>query len=223
MMTMRDGEDAAAQQDGFPTGSNGDAPAHKAALRREGLRRRAAMSPEERARASEKAAAHLRAMPVYAAANTVALFLSFGDEIDTWIVLREAQGDGKHVFAPKVSPSPRTLLWGEVEPGGGNLVPGPYKGILEPAVTLPPGTFQPDLVVVPGVVFDEEGYRIGYGGGYYDRCLADWPEAVKVGYAFDVQRMPRVPREPHDIPVSWLVTETGVHHLGRALPGRPED
>lgn len=232
-MMMSEPRDAAAAQGGevdrSGAGSHADAQEgketkwRKAALRQEALCRRAAMTPEQRAQASRRAAEHLRRMPAYQEAATVALFLSFGDEIDTWIVLHMAQRDGKRVYAPKVSRHPRMLLWGEVGQEGDNLVPGPYKGIMEPEATLPPGTFQPDLVVVPGVVFDDDGYRIGYGGGYYDRCLGGWPDAVKVGYAFEVQRVPRVPREPHDVPVSWLVTETGVHRLGPSRPAQPAD
>lgn len=70
----------------------------------------------------------------------------------------------------------------------------------------------PDLLLVPCVGFDDDGYRLGYGGGYYDRTLAGWPGAsrpVTVGIAYDACRIASLPREPHDLPLDAIVTETG--------------
>ena len=64
-----------------------------------------------------------------------------------------------------------------------------------------------DLIVVPGVVFDRQGYRIGFGGGYYDRYLSDF-EGKRIALAFDEQVIEAVPRESHDLPVHILITET---------------
>ncbi len=71
----------------------------------------------------------------------------------------------------------------------------------------------PDLLLVPCVGFDEECYRLGYGGGYYDRTLAAWPETAKpvtVGVAFEACRVAALPRELHDVPLDAVVTETRV-------------
>lgn len=72
----------------------------------------------------------------------------------------------------------------------------------------------PDLLLVPCVGFDDDGYRLGYGGGYYDRTLADWPGAsrpVTIGIAYETCRIAALPREPHDIPLDAIVTEKGAH------------
>ena len=72
----------------------------------------------------------------------------------------------------------------------------------------------PELLLVPCVGFDAEGYRLGYGGGYYDRTLAGWPGATRpitVGVAYEACRTPALEREAHDIPLDMIVTETGLH------------
>ncbi|HLX01319.1 MAG TPA: 5-formyltetrahydrofolate cyclo-ligase [Trinickia sp.] len=72
----------------------------------------------------------------------------------------------------------------------------------------------PDLLLVPCVGFDGSGYRLGYGGGYYDRTLAAWPGAsrpVTVGVAFEACRTSALPREAHDVPLDAIVTDTGTY------------
>ncbi|WP_230413046.1 5-formyltetrahydrofolate cyclo-ligase [Paraburkholderia antibiotica] len=77
----------------------------------------------------------------------------------------------------------------------------------------------PELLFVPCVGFDADGYRLGYGGGYYDRTLAGWPAAqrpITVGIAYEACRTDALQREAHDIPLDLIVTEAGFH------PGLPE-
>lgn len=92
------------------------------------------------------------------------------------------------------------------------LVPGPYFGILQPSedgVPLHPAEM--DLIVVPGVGFDQMGRRLGQAGGYYDRMLARVPSTVvRLGWAFAVQLVDELPEEPHDERVDVLVTEQGI-------------
>ncbi|MEA3117860.1 MAG: 5-formyltetrahydrofolate cyclo-ligase [Paraburkholderia sp.] len=81
-------------------------------------------------------------------------------------------------------------------------------GIAEPQETH---ALLPDLLLVPCLGFDNEGYRLGYGGGYYDRTLAAWPGTVKpvaAGIAYEACRIAALPREPHDIPLDAIVTES---------------
>ena len=65
-----------------------------------------------------------------------------------------------------------------------------------------------DVVIVPLVAFDSSCHRLGHGGGWYDRFLATQPGAIKIGLAFDVQRTDRIPTEPHDIQLDYVVTES---------------
>lgn len=88
-------------------------------------------------------------------------------------------------------------------------------GMLEPGPDLPqahPGLM--DMIIVPGSAFSVQGHRLGYGKGFYDRLLAQAPQALKVGLAFDVQLFPAAdfPQEPHDVQLDWLVTESGICH-----------
>ncbi len=81
-------------------------------------------------------------------------------------------------------------------------------GILEPTCDSPqmlPGSL--DMIVVPGLAFDREGARLGWGRGYYDRALSQWPSAVRVGIAFSNQVVDRLPRSAWDIDVDFLITE----------------
>lgn len=85
-----------------------------------------------------------------------------------------------------------------------------HHRIPEPAATH---AVLPDLLLVPCVGFDDDGYRLGYGGGYYDRTLAAWPGTVTpvtVGIAYEACRTATLPREPHDVPLDAIVTEAGL-------------
>ncbi|MFC0402652.1 5-formyltetrahydrofolate cyclo-ligase [Paraburkholderia rhizosphaerae] len=76
----------------------------------------------------------------------------------------------------------------------------------------------PELVFVPCVGFDEDGYRLGYGGGYYDRTLAGWRVAgvapIAIGVAFEACKSAALPREPHDLPLDAIITDAGCYPLG---------
>lgn len=181
----------------------------KRRLRRWLLRKRAALPPEQRERASQAIRRRVLNLPAVSRAREVALYLSIDDEVDTWRLAGELLKRGVRVYAPKIAG--RTLTWGLLEPDlPRGLVEGPYRGILEPPRGQPAEQLQPQVVIVPLVGFDPAGYRIGYGGGYYDRTLTLWKEAWRVGLAFECQRLDRVPREPHDVPLHWVITEAAV-------------
>ncbi|WP_246173970.1 5-formyltetrahydrofolate cyclo-ligase [Paraburkholderia hayleyella] len=72
----------------------------------------------------------------------------------------------------------------------------------------------PELLFVPCIGFDDAGYRLGYGGGFYDRTLAAWPHATRpmtIGIAYEVGHVAQLPRQPHDVPLDAIITETGWH------------
>ncbi|WP_117237457.1 5-formyltetrahydrofolate cyclo-ligase [Thermus sediminis] len=94
----------------------------------------------------------------------------------------------------------------------GPLAPGPF-GLLEPTTeAVDPKVL--DLVLVPGLAFDREGFRLGRGRGYYDRFLAS-VEAATLGAVPQALLLPRLPRDPWDVPVGFLATEEGVHQARR--------
>ena len=72
-----------------------------------------------------------------------------------------------------------------------------------------------DLILVAGIAFDRDGYRLGYGLGYYDKFLAKLPKALKIGLCFDLQIVEKVPRESYDVPVDMIVTDEEVIKCGK--------
>jgi hypothetical protein len=70
----------------------------------------------------------------------------------------------------------------------------------------------PQALLIPPVGFDSQGYRLGYGGGYFDRTLAAMiPQPLKIGLAFELSRIPTIHPQPHDVPMDFIVTEVGIH------------
>ncbi len=94
--------------------------------------------------------------------------------------------------------------------GESDLEAGPH-GLMQPAR----GTedLVPDIIFVPLLAFDEAGMRLGQGGGYYDRWIAAHPDVVRIGLAWDAQKVDQVPVEPHDMPLHMVVTPTRVYEL----------
>lgn len=146
-------------------------------------------------------------LPEYIDSDTVMVYISFRNEVETEPIIRDALKRGKRVVAPRTLREERQLIPHVIE-GYEDLEPGAY-GILEPKRTCP--TVIPkeiDLVIVPGMVFDLRGYRIGYGGGYYDHFLKlVWGTTVKVGIAYDFQIVEKIPDELLDVPVDIVISE----------------
>lgn len=141
----------------------------------------------------------------YKNSKTIMFFVSFNSEVHTHDLIKQAFKN-KTVVVPKV-------VHKEIEPSViidfNNLVSSNNFGILEPIEELKIAYKNIDLVLVPGIVFDKEGHRIGYGFGYYDKFLRKVPKAIKIGLAFDFQVVDKIPREIHDVPVDFIVTEGG--------------
>lgn len=142
----------------------------------------------------------------YKKSKTIMFFVSFNSEVNTHEMIKEAL-KSKTVIVPKVAHH-------EIEPSliidFDNLVPSGKFGILEPIELMKMAYKNIDLVLVPGIVFDKEGHRIGYGLGYYDKFLKKVPKAIKIGLAFDFQIIDKILREMHDVPVDVIVTDKKV-------------
>ena len=166
-------------------------------------RARAATAGEEAARTL--AERFLRAVPLPPGA-AVAGYFPIGDEIDVRPLLRRLGAEGRPLALPAVTGIGGPLVfrfWREGDP----LTDGPL-GTREPPAGAP--ELRPDVVIVPLLAFDRHGYRLGYGGGYYDRTLAALRRRGKVlavGAAFAAQEVPAVPRGRHDAPLDWIVTD----------------
>ncbi|MEL6187342.1 MAG: 5-formyltetrahydrofolate cyclo-ligase [Myxococcota bacterium] len=184
----------------------------KRTLRRSLKAARAALTPERRAPLEARVAAHLRSW-ILDPGTTVAVYAALPAELslDDWI---ESPGAALRFAYPRVTgPS---LTFSEVSRE--SLVPG-AKGILEPNsdAALTPLT-SIDAFMVPGLGFTPDGRRLGYGGGFYDRILADHPRALRIGVAFELQVVPEIPIEPHDAQMDGVVTERGWRWVRRELP-----
>ncbi len=158
---------------------------------------------------------NLLAAPEFEAARSVALYSPVYNEVFTEEVFRAARLAGKRVAYPRVQGA--SLEFVEVSDLG-ELEPGAF-GVLEPAGGATVGVNELDLLVVPGVAFDADGFRLGYGKGFYDRVLHGCPErGILVGLCFQFQLTPSLPAESHDIGMDMLITEEHVFRFG-ALAG----
>lgn len=183
-------------------------------LRRQFLALRDEIPTEDRFQLDESILLSLLSLKEYRHAETVMIFVSYKSEVDTHAVITESLRRGKRVLVPIVQPEDHTLLLGRIS-NMQDLVPGAY-GILEPREDrrdiYPARTV--DFVLVPGAVFDRRGYRIGYGGGYYDRLIPTFRrDAVLCGIGYECQLTESVPTEAHDQKLDLLITEKNVYRF----------
>lgn len=167
--------------------------------------RLAALPLPQRDADSRQIGQRLQSAPEWARASALLGFHPLRTEPDLLPVLRAAAAEGRTVALPRWQPGT-----GEYEAAvlaaDAPLVPGPF-GVPEPPPSAPALPFeQLDLVLVPGLAFDPSGRRLGRGKGFYDRLLARAVRARRWGVAFDLQVLPRVPAEPHDLNVDVLIT-----------------
>jgi 5-formyltetrahydrofolate cyclo-ligase len=161
---------------------------------------------------SDAIMSRLFVLPALEKATVVFTYLHFRSEVQTSTLVQELFSTNRDVCIPVTLSKDSQLLAVKVTDVEQQIAPG-YCGIPEPVPeviqgqTVDPATI--DIVVVPGSVFDRHGGRLGYGGGYYDRFLAnDSPRAARIGLAFDLQVVETVPVEPHDQRMDYIVTET---------------
>jgi 5-formyltetrahydrofolate cyclo-ligase len=188
----------------------------KNSLRKELLDRRDAIPPEVRRIKNRRICEKILSLDEVINARTLFFFASFRSEVDTFEMMRALLPAGKAVVVPKVEKERHLLLLYEVRDVDA-LMPG-YMGIPEPPVTvgeIPADVNDVDLVIIPGAGFDPAGNRIGYGGGYYDRLLAELRRDIPViAPAYEEQIVGSIPAEPHDVRVSVIVTDRRVIRCG---------
>jgi 5,10-methenyltetrahydrofolate synthetase len=173
---------------------------------------RDAMPETERARIAVTLTERLTRLPEYGDARSVLATMSIGSEWSTQAFIERARADGKAIVLPRVSGSPRHLELYTVADLRNDLVPGVWN-IPEPdPARCPRIPFDHvDFALVPALAVDREGFRLGYGAGYFDRLLAGrrarpWCVTALPG-AFIVERLPH---EPHDVAVDRVLDERGL-------------
>lgn len=149
----------------------------------------------------------LMIMKEYQEARTILFYVSYGNEVATHGMIQQLLARGKRVVVPKSNTSEQTITVSELK-SWADLAVGAY-GILEPQEEsirkVPIDTI--DLLIIPAVVFDLDGNRIGHGMGYYDKLLKLAKGKIKIGLAYEFQIMDRIPAEPHDVKVDKIITE----------------
>lgn len=178
--------------------------ATRRSLRLQARARRAAIPPAVRAAAAAQVVEQLAGHPRLVAADGVLLTAALGDELDLDGLRSTLLRRGATCALPRVEGS--DLVAVTVTPAT-HLEPG-WRGVPEPSGPPADVAVGRWVAVVPGLVFDRDGGRLGYGGGHFDRFLAAHPTVVPIGACFRAQLVDRVPLEPHDVRMTEVVTET---------------
>jgi len=184
----------------------------KETLRRESLARRASLHRDRRDKAAAALADTALSFLELAEPAIISGYYPFGDELDCLPLLTRLIGEG-HTIGLPVTRKAQPLIFRAWTPET-RMARGAL-GIPRPPDDAPEVT--PSVLLVPLAAFDDRGYRIGYGGGFYDRTLAKLRAAgpvTAVGVAFAEQQIERVPYEPHDEPLDWMLTPDGAFRVG---------
>jgi len=190
---------------------------NKALLRKALRAARRALSPDLHELLSTRAAKHLMRLPAFAAGKRIALYLPFDRETDTASLIIAARRRGVRIFVPVISDRRHRRLRffpldGKTRVGTFGIAIPRRQGQAVAAQWL-------DLIVIPLVGVDGDGYRLGMGGGYYDRALSfrrrrlSWRGPHLIGLAFDCQRSDASVAEQWDVRLNSLATESGVQHF----------
>ena len=186
----------------------------KAAMRKRALALRSKAFRQHRATASEAVAAIADAKLPFRPGLVVSAYLAMGDEFDPVPVLTRAAARGIVGAMPIVVRKGEPLRFRRWMPGDPTRPAG--FGTREPVESAP--EIEPDLLLVPLLAFDAQGYRLGYGGGFYDRTLAGLRQRkpiLAVGFAYAEQEVDAVPREGHDQRLDALLTPAGYRLIGK--------
>lgn len=167
---------------------------------------REGLSEEERSSHSTEICQRLRESLVAWKAHRLHTYLPMGKEVDIWPLIRWALSTGMEITIPKTLPRRELLHLRLVEPL--DLIEGRF-GTFHPREEIPSLGFF-DVILVPGLSFDVQGNRLGYGAGYYDQFLKEQPQAIKVGICYADQLATKVPQDDHDVPMDVVITEMGL-------------
>ena len=160
-----------------------------------------AMTSAQVEAASARLAEKLFQHPAYQAAKSLYGYLSYNQEVRTVPMLEQALRDGKKVAVPKCYGDEMKFIYLDDL----TKVAKGYAGIPEPIADEPAAHDETALVLMPGLAFDPQGHRIGYGGGFYDKFLSREPNHPTLALCYDFQMLPRLDTEEHDIPVDTVL------------------
>lgn len=183
----------------------------KAAIRKEILKKRDALDPAVRTSKSLLIQTALFTLPEIVSSPRIMFYVSFRNEVQTETMIKHALAIGKTVIVPITDLKNKRLVLSRLENYDEDLAPGTW-GILEPRPekVRPVSYADIDSVIAPGAAFTEDGWRIGYGGGFFDRLLRESKKKA-VALAFEMQILDTIPHDPErDVPVNYVITERRV-------------
>lgn len=183
---------------------------NKQEIRRRIMEERDRIDPQKKAEWDRQVFEGLIRSDFYQNAAVIFAFASFGSEVDTHRFLEHALKNGKKVCLPKVLSKKQGLEFYFIKDLQ-DLEAGLF-GILEPKECCQLASHKEvDLILIPGLAFDGEGGRIGYGGGFYDRYLLRLSKNVpKIAIAYDFQVIDKVPTDEFDLPIDGIITNKGI-------------
>lgn len=182
----------------------------KEELRKEGMKIRNDLPESELFEKSRQIKNRLYKMKEFQQASTILFYVSYDNEVYTHDMIKENLSNGKNVIVPITNKEKHCLIlsklnsWEDLECSTYSILE-PKKNCID-EVSLD----EIDMILVPGVVFDESGNRIGHGVGYYDKLLRNSKNATHIGLAFELQIVDNIPAEEHDVKVDKIVTEERV-------------
>ena len=163
--------------------------------------RKRAMTPEQIETSSELLAEKFYATSYYREAKTIYGYLPYNQEVRTVQILQQAILDGKRVAVPKVYGDTMRFIYLDDL----SAVAPSDMGIPEPVADEPVADDHKALVLMPGLAFDPRGNRMGYGGGFYDKFLAEEPNHPTVALCYEFQMVEKIPTNDYDIPVNCVL------------------
>lgn len=178
----------------------------KASLRKKVIAQLKALGRNEKLMVEEKLMKELFRSRLWANANTIGITISMDFEWDTRPIISAAWDSGKKIVVPKCQPGNREMDFYEIG-SFGHLEVSAF-GLEEPRTEYCKHKAKEDidLMIVPGVAFDRRGYRIGFGGGYYDRYLADF-QGASLSLCSSFQLYDELPEDLYDVPVDRLIVQ----------------
>jgi 5-formyltetrahydrofolate cyclo-ligase len=191
----------------------------KKGLRTQLLKKRNTLPAELARQASKTIQAELLALPVFQEAARLMIYVSMGSEIYTDGIIQHSLQMGKQVAVPYLHQQYGQMDASEIRDLEQEMMIGKfYSRVPKPEYFRPLDPKDIDIIIIPGIAFDLQGNRLGYGGGYYDRYLKlVRPETILIGITYSVLVVEELPAYPHDMPVDIVLHEQGIIHTTKKV------
>ncbi len=174
-------------------------------LRKEFLEKRNSLLEYEVTKRSQLIQSKFFELDIYKKCDYIFTYVNMGSEVKTIEIIKQAFKDNKKVAVPKILRRSEEMIFVEIS-FLNELVKGTFN-TLEPISCKKVLSTNNTIILIPGLVFDKRNYRIGYGGGYYDKYLYKSKSLAKIGLAYNFQVIDSIPKDKYDIPVDFIITD----------------